>query len=101
MEEQFGITNFVPCEVKRHMYDTDGIQELFFFPNGYGTSVVRSPMISYGGKEGLLELCVLKGSYEDWHLTYDTPITDDVLGYLSKDDVENLLEQISNLDPVN
>ena len=97
MEEQFGITNFVPHEVKQHPHDPMGVQELFFFPNGYGASVVRCPKISYGAREGLMELAVLNGIQGSWNITYDTPITDDVLGYLSKENVETLLEQISNL----
>jgi hypothetical protein len=98
MEEQFGITNFVPQEVKQHPHDPLGIQELFFFPNEYGASVVRSPMISYGANDGLLELAVIKGNPDSWNLTYDTYITDDVLGYLSVSEVEDYLLQISRLD---
>ena len=98
MEEQFGITNFVPNEVNQHPHDPMGVQELFFFPNGYGASVVRSPKISYGAREGLMELAVLNGIQGSWNITYDTPITDDVLGYLSVSEVEDYLLQISRLD---
>jgi len=53
------------------------------FNNGYGVSVV-SHNFSYGGKDGLYELAVLDSNGE---LTYTTPITSDVLGYLTPDDV--------------
>jgi hypothetical protein len=63
------------------------------FDNGYGASVVIGPY-TYGGEDGLYELGVL-GS--DGKLCYDTPVTDDVEGYLSEDDVTKLLEQIQKL----
>ena len=63
------------------------------FDNGYGASVVVGPY-TYGGEYGLYELAVL-GS--DGKLTYDTPVTGDVEGYLSEDDVTKLLEQIQKL----
>jgi hypothetical protein len=63
------------------------------FDNGYGASVVVGPY-TYGGEDGLYELAVL-GS--DGKLCYDTPVTDDVEGYLSEDDVTKLLEQIQKL----
>jgi hypothetical protein len=63
------------------------------FDNGYGASVIIGPY-TYGGEDGLYELAVL-GS--DGKLTYDTPVTDDVEGYLSENDVTKLLEQIQKL----
>jgi hypothetical protein len=63
------------------------------FDNGYGASVVVGPY-TYGGEDGLYELAVL-GS--DGKLCYDTPVTDDVEGYLSENDVTKLLEQIQSL----
>ena len=63
------------------------------FDNGYGASVVVGPY-TYGGEDGLYELAVL-GS--DGKLCYDTPVTEDVEGYLSEDDVTKLLEQIQKL----
>jgi hypothetical protein len=63
------------------------------FDNGYGASVVVGPH-TYGGEDGLYELGVLG---KDGKLTYDTPVTDDVEGYLSEDDVTKLLEQIQKL----
>ena len=69
-----------------------GIQARIFFDNGYGASVIRSPY-SYGGNQDLYELAITK----DNNLCYDTPITDDVLGYLTEDDVTKYLGQIQNL----
>lgn len=75
------------------------IQALAFFPNGYGVSIVQGPY-SYGGPEGLYEMAVVTGtSREDFELTYDTPITDDVLGHLSTDDVTDLLQRVEALAP--
>jgi hypothetical protein len=63
------------------------------FDNGYGASIVTGPH-TYGGKDGLYELAVLG---KDGRLTYETPVTDDVEGYLTEDDVTKLLEQIQSL----
>jgi hypothetical protein len=63
------------------------------FDNGYGASVVVGPH-TYGGEDGLYELAVLDSN---GNLTYETPVTSDVEGYLSEDDVTKLLEQIQNL----
>jgi len=62
------------------------------FDNGYGASVIKSPH-SYGGNQGLYELAVIK----DDAICYNTPITDDVLGYLTENDVTKYLGQIQEL----
>lgn len=69
-----------------------GIQARTYFGNGYGVSVIRSPF-SYGGNQELYELAILK----DGDLCYDTHITDDVLGYLTEEDVTKYLGQIQKL----
>lgn len=73
-----------------------GIQYLAFYPNGYGASIVQHDF-SYGGKENLWELAVIKGTEEDWNICYSTPITGDVLGYLTEQDVDDTLKQIESL----
>ena len=74
-------------------YDrNDGVSLEFTFANGYGASVIKSSY-SYGGKNGLWELAVL----QDGELCYTTHITDDVLGHLSWEDVENTLDEIKKL----
>jgi hypothetical protein len=76
--------------------DWEGVQAVKFFDNGYGVSVIMSPY-SYGGSDGLYEIAVLQGLEEKWEICYDTPITDDVIGYLTKEEVESILTQIQNL----
>ena len=70
-----------------------GKQARMTFENGYGVSVV-SHTYSYGGKDGLFEVAVLG---KDGDLTYDTPVTNDVVGYLNPDEVTEIMEQVQNL----
>jgi len=65
-----------------------GIHIEFSFPNGYGASVVNH-QFSYG-----LELAVLNS---DGHITYDTTITNDVLGDLNPETLHEALMQIKKL----
>ena len=70
---------------------------LYYFDNGYGASVICTPC-SYGGSRGLWELAVLRKTPGiGWPLCYDTPITSDVIGWLSEDEVDALLVKIENL----
>jgi hypothetical protein len=69
-----------------------GIVSRTKFDNGYEVSVVKSPY-SYGGDKGLYELAIFK----DDEICYDTPITNDVLGYLSDKDVTEVLIKIQQL----
>jgi hypothetical protein len=90
---------FSDLEFKQHpcVDGPNAVQALHFFPNGYGVSVVRFPG-SYGYGLGLYEVAVIKGTdEEDFKLCYDTPITDDVLGNLSEEDVENTIQEVQSL----
>ena len=97
----------------------DGIQKLYFFDNGYGASVARLKMGSdelglfklaklikgenddvygsYTSNENEWEVGILKGDIDDYSLTYDTHITDDVLGHLTEDEVEDVLQEVKSL----
>ena len=73
---------------------TGSSQVIFKFSNGWGASVVQGPY-TYGGPDGLFELAVLDSN---GRLNYDTPVApDDVLGYLTTEDVKEKLAQIANL----
>ena len=76
-----------------------GIQYRFKFDNGYGSSVVKH-LGSYGHDRDLWELAVIWYSHPEediWDLTYDTDITDDVIGYLTDKEVIIILKQINEL----
>ncbi len=66
------------------------------FPNGYGASIVCHDD-SYGGpynkRNSLFELAVLK----DDKIDSTTPITDDVLGYLTIEKLNEILKRIEEL----
>jgi len=72
------------------------------FSNNFGASVISNNWIN-GGDKDLYELAVIKYTNNDlitkdnWNLTYDTPITNDVIGNLIWDEVENYLDQIEAL----
>ncbi len=73
---------------------TSGEISRLYFDNGYGVSVVRGEH-TYGGREGLYELAVVDAKTDE--ITYDTPITDDVIGYLTEDGVTALMAEIQLL----
>ena len=75
--------------------DMGGIFCRIQFENGYGASIVKH-QYSYGGKDGLYELAVTD---KNGQLTYETSVTNDVLGYLSEEDVERHVNEIKNLQP--
>ena len=84
---------FKDLEFNEHPNHLGGVQAVITFDNGYGASVVKTPH-TYGGDRGLYELAVLG---KDGHLTYATPITDDVIGYLRDIDVTDVMEKIQQL----
>lgn len=103
-----------------------GVRYVFRFENNYGASVVKH-LGSYGYDQDLWELAVIRfGKYDElcveyfenhdcdeeleelldamesdeddvYDLTYDTPITDDIEGHLTDEDVRNLLARIKEL----
>ena len=62
-----------------------------FFPNGYGVSII-SHESSYG-----LELAVFKGDADKAELCYDTPITDDVIGYCTTEQLAEIVKDVKAL----
>jgi hypothetical protein len=73
-----------------------GVRYRFKFDNGYGASVIKN-WGSYGSRKDQWELAVTKYDGDDWGLCYDTEITDDVLGYLTDDEVRVYLKRIKEL----
>ena len=83
---------FSDLEFKAHPAGK-GVQAKIQFTNGFGASVVKTPY-TYGGSSGLYELAVID---KDGRLNYSTEVTNDVVGYLSPDDVTEYLRQIQIL----
>lgn len=83
---------FQDLEFKPHPMGS-GIISRIKFDNGYGASVVKTPY-TYGGDKDLYELAVTDSNDD---LTYSTPVTNDVEGHLTEEDVTKLLIQIQNL----
>ena len=77
----------------KELPDGSGIYCRIMFENGFGASVVKHKY-SYGGDKGLYEIAVLDSGGE---ITYTTPITDDVIGYLRPEDVTDVIEKIEKL----
>ncbi len=93
---------FGDYELEDLVHPLGGEMYKIFFPNGYGASIVRfaiGPMGgSYGSLESLYELAVLKGNADGWNLTYETPITDDIIGHLTPDEVGSYINQVRRLE---
>lgn len=77
---------------KNHPLGFDGTVASHNFPNGYGASIVTGTAF-YTSEAAPYELAVLHNN----EITYDTPLTDDVLGYLTEDEVNEYLLKIEAL----
>ncbi len=89
--------NELEFKEQQRPWTSDRIQAVVSFSNGYGASVVKGAT-TYGGKQGLYELAITKlNENSKWEICYDTPITNDVIGYLTEDDVIGILKQIEQL----
>lgn len=69
-------------------------QTIWRCANGYGASIVRHQH-AYGGYE--LAVIRFEGEGPKWHITYDTPITNDDIGWLDDEKAEALLDAIAAL----
>ena len=80
--------------------ETDmGIGAHHLFDNHYGVSVIKG-LYTYGGRDGLYELAIIRMTPDMKYseLCYDTPITNDVLGYLTPEEVTDIMKQVSELN---
>jgi hypothetical protein len=94
-------------EYNRYIIDfnsiNNGMQIVFRFNNNYGISVV-SHSFSYGNDDEKFEIAIIKFNSKDdsdWNITYDTCITDDVLGYSSKEDITRTVIRTMGLSNFN
>jgi hypothetical protein len=72
-----------------------GMQVLFRFPNNFGISLVCHSF-SYGNDSDEFEIAIINYNSEDnddWDIFYTTELTQDVLGYQSKEDVIDVIQK--------
>jgi hypothetical protein len=68
-------------------------QKIYKFDNGYGASVVCN-FGTYGAKDGLFEVAILDSNGS---ITYDTPVSGGVIGWLDFAGVADILNKIKAL----
>lgn len=93
-----------PTLERAHPAGMGGVQKLYRYPNNYGASVVRHPY-SYGWSDMLWELAVIRwpsahSEIDEFYIDYESGITDNVLGPLSDDEVDETLTRIEALPNV-
>ena len=68
-------------------------QTIYKFPNGYGASVIKFNYVYFG-----IEIAVLSFDEDgNWDIDYSTAITNDVIGGLSEEARDDVLQQIFDL----
>ena len=94
--------SFKDIEFKPHSFG-EGVHGLLFFPNGYGVSVVRYKNLisksfsSYTSNDSEWEVAIIYGNKKDWEISYNTHITNDVLGHLTEGEVDWVMIQVQEL----
>lgn len=83
---------FEDLEFKPHPSGMGGRQARHDFENGYGVSVIQGRMF-YTNDDDEYEIAIMK----DGDLTYDTYITEGVLGYQTVEDINKVLKQVEEL----
>jgi len=92
-------------ETTKHGYGdyhgTGGVQDVYTFNNGYSLSVIPEYGVQQNAK-GESVMKPIKGRYEcavfyNGELTYDTPITSDVIRNQNDPQVHNLLMEVQRL----
>ena len=77
-------------------------QAVHFFSTAYGISVIHvigthGEHYSYTKNKNQYEIAGLEGEKNNSRITYDTVITDDVIGYLGNEGVYKIMEEIEKL----
>ena len=88
---QFFVPNLRSMHLLYEEYE-DCKQAIINFENGYGASVLIGNLFYSNGVD-TYELAVL----HEGSITYNTDITDDVLSYITKDEVTEAMKKIQEL----
>lgn len=89
------LKQFEDLEHKAHPSSGRGTRAVMDFDNGYGISVIFG-RDWYSNGVDTYEIAVMK----DKAICYDTPITEDVIGNLTKQEVSDIMKQIQELQDV-
>jgi len=87
---------FDDLNIRQHPHFNGGIQGIKFFDNGYGISVINGRG-AYVSNDSEFEIAVLFGNEDKFELSYNTPLTNDVIGHLTKNEVEEYMNKIAEL----
>lgn len=69
------------------------------FHNGYQLSIISGPF-SYGGSDGLFEIAIFNNAGNYQPQLFDEPdMDDDVLGYLTEQEVIHYINKVGALEP--
>lgn len=88
-------TNIENIDWQTHAHISGAERGVVKFDNGYEASCLRGGSQFLYTNGGTYEIAVQYNG----DIVYDTPITSDVLGYLTTDEANQALESISNLPP--
>lgn len=77
-------------------YENFEDQTLYKFKNDWGASIIYHQG-SYGYEQGLVELGIVRWFGDKYMLSYDTYLTDDVLGDLTQEQAKLILQKIKEL----
>lgn len=91
-ETEITIPSVLSADNERHCSGLDGTRAVVNFDNGFGASVITGERF-YTNEEHPYELAVLKNG----EVCYETELTDDVLGYLNEEQVNDYLVKIEAL----
>ena len=88
------ITNKALLLERPHPNDLGGVQRLYKLGNGYGISLVNSPMLhSYPFAWEAAVVSNIQDNGEFDSLSYDTPLTSDVEVFKNDDDANAFIER--------
>lgn len=84
---------FSDLAFKPHPSFPGATQAIMSFDNGYGISVIHGNS-SFHCDDKTYEVAILK----DGSLCYDTPLTDDVLGYQTKCNITKIMKELQTYE---
>lgn len=96
LEEQKDDFESNPALKELYEQGKNDIQCRMYFDNGFGVSIIRGHL-TYGGDKGLYELAIMSSD----GLQYNTAITEDVMGYLTEKEVEQIVYSVQCLEDYN